>query len=629
QTINLGGREMIIELVPDGADGVWLEVGYGAVKHLDLASHRVRGYDRTDGLPEQWVAPVQLGEMIRFRSAGGLFRFDPTTDRFERDLALETKLEAVDGLRGLHRTHPDGRGGLWAIRNGGHMHISLDETGKPQFRDLDPAVSRVPGIRAVYAWGDTAVIGAIDQVYIQHPAIRPWKKAPPQTIIRRIEAGADYETVYAGAGAYPDNVILSHADSDLRIRFTVTEYSRNPPASFRYRLSGYQEHWSPWSTDPSKDYTNLREGKYAFSVQGRCARGTEGSIATFGFEILPPWYRTRLAMAGFGLGGVGLILLTVWWRSAWLRRRLHWLQGEVEKKTAALAASTEELQEANEELAQSNQELISLNQRLEEMNRDKNDFIGIATHDLKNPLNGIMGLATIIAEDAETLSREQIADLARDIESSSRLMAEIITNLLDINRIEQGQLVIERKRCDLGELAESVLHDHLLRAQEKGIMVKLEQPRGEVPVLGQRDLLVQILDNLVSNAVKYSPPGRPVTVRLERTGSECRAVVVDRGLGIAKEEQERLFQKFARLSNRPTGGETSTGLGLAIVKRMVEALGGRVGVESAPGEGSSFWVSFPHADVADSGPWTEDDPKPPILPGSMSAGDRLPPSMRN
>jgi signal transduction histidine kinase len=238
-------------------------------------------------------------------------------------------------------------------------------------------------------------------------------------------------------------------------------------------------------------------------------------------------------------------------------------------------------------------ELKHARERLREMNEEKNEFMGIAAHDLRNPLSAIKGYSEMVMEDAEELHHHELEQNGRRIRDTAARMAEMVQNLLDANRIERGEMELKLAPTDLGLALNSVLETQRAHATAKEQTIHLES--GAAPVVVQLDpaVTVQVLENLVSNAVKYSPPGKNIFVRLKKHAQGARVEVQDEGPGLNAEDQKKLFGKFARLSAKPTGGEHSTGLGLSIVKKMVEAMNGKVWCESELGRGATFIVEFP------------------------------------
>lgn len=239
-------------------------------------------------------------------------------------------------------------------------------------------------------------------------------------------------------------------------------------------------------------------------------------------------------------------------------------------------------------------ELKHARQRLREMNDEKNEFMGIAAHDLRSPLTALKGYLEMIADDPE-MDRQEIQTLAERMITATRRMVEMVEQLLNANAIERGEIKVRLQPCDLSEILKGVVESFRTRAQAKQQTIHLREEPGTGRAMADFNLLVQVLENLVSNAVKYSPPGKSINVRLKRGAEGLCCEVQDEGPGLSAEDQKRLFSKFARLSARPTAGEPSVGLGLSIVKRVVEEMHGRVWCESELGKGSTFAVCLPLA----------------------------------
>jgi signal transduction histidine kinase len=176
--------------------------------------------------------------------------------------------------------------------------------------------------------------------------------------------------------------------------------------------------------------------------------------------------------------------------------------------------------------------------------------------------------------------------------AASKRMFDLIKNFLDINAIEQGGLRITLTPANVSLVTQMTTHNYFLKAQSKAITLVMDTGN-ELFGLVDESILVQVLDNLVSNAVKFSPSNRNIYVRVKENRDTVRIEVQDEGPGISDADQKKLFGKFARLSAHPTAGESSTGLGLSIVKTMVEAMNGKIWCESKEGFGAAFIMEFP------------------------------------
>ncbi|OGK09488.1 MAG: hypothetical protein A2W80_04495 [Candidatus Riflebacteria bacterium GWC2_50_8] len=232
-------------------------------------------------------------------------------------------------------------------------------------------------------------------------------------------------------------------------------------------------------------------------------------------------------------------------------------------------------------------------EHLRQLNELKNKFLGIAAHDLRSPLGVVQNYIELL-EDPEILGdAERRKHILDRINAVTTRMLNLINDLLDISAIESGQLKIERQPVDLVAFLNEALVNHELSARMKNIKVIGEIPSALPGVEIDAKRIAQVIDNLISNAVKFSPAGTTVTLHASAENYSVRISVTDQGQGIPEEEQKKLFQEFGKTSVKPTDGEKSTGLGLAIVKKIIIGHDGKVGVSSKIGSGSTFYFTIP------------------------------------
>lgn len=264
-----------------------------------------------------------------------------------------------------------------------------------------------------------------------------------------------------------------------------------------------------------------------------------------------------------------------------------------QKVMSSLDSVTSQLGSAFQLLESQNERLLTVNQNLVELNNEKNEFLGIVAHDLKNPLASILLGIEMFQRYQDRMTPEQQSKKFTDMISTSKRMQAIITNLLDVNAVDTGKFALDPSEFVFSDAVQSVVEDYAERAKEKGIILHFETENPSIPAFADMNATVQILDNLVSNAVKYSPFDKNVWISVRKVGSNTQCIVKDEGPGISEEDKKKLFGKYARLSAKPTGGEHSTGLGLSIVKKLAEAMRGTVWCESELGEGAAFILELP------------------------------------
>ena len=239
------------------------------------------------------------------------------------------------------------------------------------------------------------------------------------------------------------------------------------------------------------------------------------------------------------------------------------------------------------------EKLRKANEKLREYNQLKDEFVSTASHELRTPLSIIMGAIRLILDEIPgEIVEEQRDVLATAMESVQRL-SRIVDSLLTISKIESGKLDVQKTVVNICELIKDTVSDYTSLAQEKGICLDCEVPQKSVDICLDPDKTKEVLINLISNSLKFTPEGGWVKVICTKQDGEVLVSVQDSGVGIAKEDIPKLFDKFTQFGRKAGPGEKGTGLGLAIAKKLVEMHGGKIEVESEVNQGATFTISLP------------------------------------
>lgn len=370
---------------------------------------------------------------------------------------------------------------------------------------------------------------------------------------------------------------LSFEHNALRFEFALPSYNNPSGNQFQYYLEGKDNRWSSWTSETSKNYTNLFEGTYRFHVRGRNAQGFVSPESVYAFTVLPPWYRSSWAYGAYFLALVGLALF------AKRHRRIV-----VENKKARRQA--EELvkeREVNERLSDLNRRLQQANESLLQADRLKDEFLANTSHELRTPLTGILGCAAILKEEVDA---EQ-AEFIEMIDENGQRLLHTLDSLLDLARLRAGLMDLKCEDVDVGLKTALVAKSYLPVLEKKAVTLDVDV-KGDVKTWLDDHCLECVLNHLIGNAAKFTDDGH-INVLVKGDANFIKLSVTDTGIGIDEQFLPFLFDEFKQESTGLTRSHEGNGLGLAVTARLVDLLGGEIEVESQKGVGSTFTVYLP------------------------------------
>lgn len=262
---------------------------------------------------------------------------------------------------------------------------------------------------------------------------------------------------------------------------------------------------------------------------------------------------------------------------------------EIEKQKEKITYQKSSLEAYNEKLSLTNQEL-------KELDQEKNHLIGVVAHDLRSPINQVRGLLELIKLSQEEINPEQESHMKMASQSLLRL-DKMISRILDVNAMEQEAPDLHMEQLDVAQLLEQVVTSYRELAAQKDIELIFQSQGGSFMSELDENYARLIFENLISNAIKFSPLGKKVYIQTRESSESIRASIRDEGPGFAQEDKLQIFGKFRKLSAKPTAGEPSTGLGLSIVKRYTDLMGAKIHLESEWGKGANFILEFKKANT--------------------------------
>jgi signal transduction histidine kinase/CheY-like chemotaxis protein len=374
----------------------------------------------------------------------------------------------------------------------------------------------------------------------------------------------------------------------LGLRFTMLSYLNQNPR-FRYRIGGSSSPWSQ-TTGHEVRLAELAPGTYDFVVQGEASPGVWSTPASLHFRIRAPWYLSRPWQAAFG--AVIAACFWLWWRNREQRqaRVREQLERAVTERTRDLAEAT---------------------RRAEQASRVKGEFVANISHEMRTPLNGVLGLTQLALE----LTRDaEVAEHLRIAQFSARGLLSLINDVLDFSKLEAGEMQIFPVVFELRPLLRDLRSMFAQEAVRQGLRLEVAI-EADVPqwVLADEGRLRQVLLNLVGNALKFTLAGS-VTVGIKRRENGLQFSVADTGIGIPADKQALIFDAFRQADNSTSRRHGGTGLGLTISKRLVESMGGELALESAPNVGSTFTFTVPAPEATPVAPPSGPPNEPPASP---------------
>jgi len=271
------------------------------------------------------------------------------------------------------------------------------------------------------------------------------------------------------------------------------------------------------------------------------------------------------------------------------------LEFRVSEKTENLTRAYERLQHSNQNLAVANRELELANKKLKELDQLKSDFISVVSHELRTPLTSIKAFTELILMKPRMTGEKRSRFLSIINDETDRL-ARLINDILDLTKIEAGKLSWHITRVSLPEVIRTSVINIRSLADNKSLLIRQNVPDALPWLYGDRDRLLQVVTNILSNAIKFTPDGGSITIDASSEAYPRRQITVhitDTGVGIPHKHLESIFEKFRRAGDALTNNAEGTGLGLAITKQIVEYHGGRIWAESAPGKGTTFSLTLP------------------------------------
>ncbi|HLJ85174.1 MAG TPA: ATP-binding protein [Candidatus Angelobacter sp.] len=421
-----------------------------------------------------------------------------------------------------------------------------------------------------------------------HPAVNPLLEEPPKVVFTSIQfdkSSPEYSNLLnAKPDEQPGPWHVMYSDRTLTIRFTALTFSHEDDLQFRHRLLPVSSGWAE-ADGKQRDahYENLAPGQYTFQAMAQVPGGSWSPVKEFSFYISPPFWATWQFRAAMLL----VLLAATWclwrWRIAHLERRQQRLESLVAIRTSELTALNSQLHAARE--------------AAEAANQAKSDFLANVSHEMRTPMNGIIGMTDLAMSTGLTPEQHELLSLAK-VSADSLLV--VINDILDYSKMEASKLLLHPGPFVLSEFLGMTVKELSASAIRKELRLSLQLEEG-IPdsLVGDSGRLRQVLTNLIGNAIKFTERGS-IELQVRETSSDaCREhsnpeticlqfSVKDTGIGVPEHKLETIFAPFEQADSSTTRRFGGTGLGLSICSKLVHLMNGKIWAESKLGQGSTF-----------------------------------------
>ena len=616
----INGIKDDIRAIKEDTDGdIWLEsqvdgVWKVAAEHLrdasDFHDPVVKHFRANKELPNGILFLKSIGNQVLFNIDSHLYTYDSAKDSIIRDSGI-AKLFDLPGKISLKME--DQNGTVW-------MYAQLQKEEK---KSRVRAVKQQNGSYLLNRIPDERIVQDVDVAHFPENNV-VWYGGSGSVIRHDLSIpgneNMDFDTHIRSVTIQNDSVLFWGVDdgmnekeipfkgNEFRFAFAAPSFDVESKNQFQYFLEGFDESWSPWTSETNKDYTNIPEGDYQFKVRSKNIFNHIGTEDSFAFHIIPPWYRSWWAYLCYVLATVGIMILITQWRSRQLSKQNLVLEGVIKERT-------KEISHKNELLSHQTEQLMALGSA-------KTRLYANITHEFRTPLTVILGMADTLrsqVKSKETTGMEKGLDM---IQRNGKSLLQLVNEMLELAKLESGVMELNLVQTDIVPLVKYLSESFHSLAETKQIRLTVYSEIDALEMDVDVNKVASIISNILSNAIKFTAANGKIIVHLNKVANADKEFFIikvkDDGMGLSEEAMAHLFDRFYQADSSASRLQEGSGIGLSLVKEFVEMMKGTITVTSDLGKGSTFTVQLPVTNEAIK----KTDPLPsaePSLPKPLEA----------
>jgi signal transduction histidine kinase/DNA-binding response OmpR family regulator len=576
----------------EAADGtLWITTRHEGVHALttDGPGRALRSYGPEDGLPPGRIRVFEFEGQPLFRGSDGMYRVtsdrrwvrDTTFDDVFPEDMLPIRWSRVPGLEQVHL----------ASRSLDAGFVRLTGEKRPLWMPISEEMMPRGRTYALLAEPDGAVwLGGTYGLVRLYATEDPVRSLSP-AVIRSVEKITG-DSLYFGGFGLPAAIRLPN-DGGIRISYAAP-YSGGEGLQYLVTLRGPGVDWTILTTETYRDLSQLRGGRYVFTVRASTSDGLPGEAAMLEFFVPVPWSQTVWARLVYLLMVLAALAGGIRWRTRRLDRRAESLERMVEARTRVIEERTRQLADANEQLHQQKERVEEYAAALLKHDEMKNRFFTDINHELRTPLTLILGPAEDLIADTDDGLPSRFRQQISMIERNARRLLRLVNQLLDLARLEAGMLQPALEALHIGQAIRTLLTAFKPLADQRGVILECTIPDREMIARMDPDHLEKIVGNLLTNALKATEGGGRISVRVFADETLGIGIdVADTGIGIASDQLEAIFDRFSQAPSNSFQRGPGTGIGLNLARELAALYRGTISAESTEGVGSTFSVRLP------------------------------------